>query len=120
MAFDPLAAIEQTTQGPQGPIHADTECIFHSMHGTHLVGNRADATDAGRNVRRFAIGTATQESLEETWWLEDLQLHIHDAITPDSDVQGTLTFDTGERVHLDGSTCAHGSRSHDETAQRWH
>src|SRR5262245_6468876 len=120
MAFDPLATIEQTSQGAQRTVHADATRIFHGMDGTHLVGDGADATDACCNVRRFAIGTATQEGLKKARWLEDFQLHVYDALTPDPDVQGTLTLNPGERVHLDRSTGAHGSRSHGGTAQPRH
>ena len=55
MALDPFAAIDQPPQRPQLPVDLDAEGVLDRMHRAHLIGDRADAADAGNDVRAFGM-----------------------------------------------------------------
>jgi hypothetical protein len=51
MGLDPFAAVDQAAQVAEGTGHLDAQGLLHGMHRAHLVGHRADAADAGGDVR---------------------------------------------------------------------
>ena len=75
VALDPLAAVQQVAQRADGGVDLveDAQGLFQGVAGAHLVGDRADAADAGGDVRHFAEVAAAQEGLEEPRRLVDLQ-----------------------------------------------
>src|SRR5437763_11671816 len=102
MALDPFATVDQAAQLAKLSINPDPKRVFHCMYRTHLVGYGTDATDACRNVWSLAIHAPTQECLEETRWLDDLQFHIRDSIVLDLHIECSLAFDASQVIHLDG------------------
>ena len=88
------------------------------MNGAHLVGDRADAADAGGDVRRFRVGTPAQECLEEPRRLEDAKLRVAHLAVADDDGQRALALDAREVVDLDRLTC-HGDRLPRGMRRRW-
>ncbi len=79
VALDPLAAVDESPERPKLPVHAYVERVFHRVHRAHLVRDRADAADAGRDVGCLREATPAQERFEEAWRLEDLEPHLLDA-----------------------------------------
>ena len=53
VGLDPLAAVEQPPQGPDGAGDRHPQGGLQGVHRAHLVGHRADAADAAGDVRRF-------------------------------------------------------------------
>ena len=76
VAFDPFAAIDQAPQRPELPANLDAEGIFDRMDGAHLIGDRADAADAGHDIRGFEIAPAAQECLEKARRLENAEARL--------------------------------------------
>ena len=73
VALDPLAAVEQAAQGAELPVDLDAVGVLHGVDGAHLVGDRADAADAGGDIGGLGEVPAAQERLEEARRLEDLE-----------------------------------------------
>ncbi len=71
VALDPLAAVQQPAQQPYLLGNRYTTSVLDRQARAHLVGDRADPTDAGRDVRRLGPGPAAQERLEEPRGFED-------------------------------------------------
>ncbi len=74
VAFDPFPAVEQAAQFPPGAGHRKSQGRLNRMDGAHLVGHRADAADAGREVRGLGAPAPPQEGLEKAGRFEDLKL----------------------------------------------
>lgn len=111
VALDPLTAVEQVTQVAQWCVEGDAAGLLDGLARTHLVGNRADATDARRDVGRLGVGATAQERLEEARRLEDAQAHVADRSVVDLDDQSTLAFGACEGLHLEAARAvivAHG------------
>ena len=51
VALDPLATVEEPAQGADRFPHRGAACVLHGCAGTHLVGDGADPTDPGGDVR---------------------------------------------------------------------
>ena len=100
VALDPLAAVEQAAQLADRLGHLRRRMRPRSLAGAHLVGDRADAADAGGDVGQLGVGAAAQERLEEARRLEDVQLDVGDLALADPDEHRTLALDPGERVGL--------------------
>ncbi|HKM61147.1 MAG TPA: hypothetical protein VJY39_01525, partial [Acidisphaera sp.] len=102
MALDPFAAVDQPPQRAQLAADGHAERILDRVRGAHLVGDRADAADAGDDVRQLGVGPAAQERLEEARRLVDPQLRRGDAAVADRQVERAFALDTGEDVDRDG------------------
>src|SRR5690606_25720585 len=76
VTLDPLAAVDESSQGPQAPFQANPDRRLHGVGGAGLVGDRAYPADAGRDVGGLGEAPAAQECLEEPGWLEDLELEV--------------------------------------------
>ena len=74
VALDPLAAVEQSAERSDLLGHRDSAGVLQGQAGTHLVGDRTDAADARRDVRRLREGAPAEKSLEEPRRLVDAQL----------------------------------------------
>ncbi len=118
VALDPFAAIEQAPQVAQRAVHADAEGVLHGVDRAHLVGDRANAADAGGDVRRLGEGAAAQERLEEARRLEDGELGAaHLAVTHD-DLERSFALDAREIIDLDRLN-RHGGRLRRGRPARW-
>ena len=86
VAFDPFAAVEEPPQSADLRVDTDTEQRLEGMHGTHLVGNRADAADAGDDVDHLVGRAPHDQLLEVARRLEDAEPRLdHLAV---ADAQG--------------------------------
>src|SRR5262249_11685559 len=74
VALDPFAAVEQPAERTDLTADRDPKCILHRMDRAHLIGDRANAADAGSYVRCLSVRAAAQERLEEARRLEDTEL----------------------------------------------
>src|SRR3954468_23392493 len=79
------------------------------MNRAHLVSHRADAADAGGDIRGFAKVPPAQQCLEEARRLEYLKAHVGHPAALDLDVQATLALDTGQVTDIDGFSSGFGS-----------
>ena len=98
VALHPFAAIQKSAQVGDGSPDAHPQGILDSGTGAHLVRHRADATDAGSEVRCLGRPSAPQEGLEEPGRLEDLQLHVLHAPVAHLDPQRALALDAGQSL----------------------
>jgi hypothetical protein len=80
VALDPLAAVEEAAQEADRLGHLDAAQALQCVDRARLVRDRADAADAGGDVRRLEEGAPAQERLEEARRLEDPQLDVLDAV----------------------------------------
>jgi hypothetical protein len=71
VALDPLAAVDQAAQRVQRAVHFHSAGRFDGSARRHLVCNRADAADPGRDVGRLGVAAPPQEGLEEARRLVD-------------------------------------------------
>ena len=55
VALDPFAAIEEPSQLAKRSVDVDAERVLHRVDRAHLIGDRTDAADARRDIRRLAI-----------------------------------------------------------------
>jgi hypothetical protein len=101
VALDPLPAVQEPAELPQLPVDGDAERPLHGVAGAHLVGDRADAADPGRDIRGLRVGSPAQEPFEETRGLEDPELHVLDCPVADPQLDGAFAFDPGEILHGD-------------------
>ena len=101
MALDPFAAIDQPPQRSQLPADRDAKGVLDRMDGAHLIGDRADAADAGDDVGSFHVAAAAQERLEEARRLENTELGRHEAAIADVQVERAFAFDAGEVIDPD-------------------
>src|SRR5215469_16213283 len=85
------------------------------MHCAHLIGDRANATDARHNVRNFRDMTPAKKGFEQTRRFENLQLDVGHLITLQLDEQGALSFHPRQSVHFDGSLLFGRRLAHDRS-----
>ena len=84
----------------EGPVHGHAARVLDGPAGAHLVGDRADAADAGGQVGRLGVGPAPEEGLEEPRRLVDADLHVDDLPVAGLDVHGPFAFDAGESLDV--------------------
>ncbi len=96
VALDPLPAVQQPAQVGDRLGDGDAAGGLDRRARAHLVGDRADAADAGGDVRRLGVRAAAQERLEETGRLVDIEPRLFDLVTAGPDVQGTLALHPGQ------------------------
>ena len=72
VAVNPLPAVQQPAQGEEFVRQRHTTGILDRVAGAGLIGHRADAADPCGDIRRFVVGTAAQERLEEPGWFVDV------------------------------------------------
>jgi len=117
MTLDPLAAVQQPTERGDLGINHDVERLLHGGDRTHLVSDRANAADPGRDVGRLREVTPAEEGFEETRRLEDLQLRFGHPVPVNGQPERAFAFDARQRLNRDGSSSSlHGLRFRDETA----
>ena len=78
VALDPLAAVEQAAERPDGGVDLDAEAVLEGVDRGHLVGDRADAADAGDDVDDLVGRPADDQALEVARRLEDLEVRLLD------------------------------------------
>ena len=87
---------KQAAQISQGAVDHRAAGRLDRVARAHLVGDRADATDARSDVRRLAEGTAAQQRLEETGWFVDPQLDVAHPPVVDDHMHRPLALHPGE------------------------
>src|SRR5450631_26867 len=95
MTLDPLSTVEEPPQFPQLPVNLYAERVFHRVHCAHLIGDRADAADAGHNVGDFREVPASEKGLEKARRFVDLQLYLLNLIALELDVKSAFALDSG-------------------------
>ena len=100
VALDPFTAIQQPPQRADLGRHLKAERLLQRMAGAHLVGDRADAADAGGDVGNFTDLPAAQEALEEPRRLVDVELDVVDNLALQADVQAAFPFDARQGFDL--------------------
>jgi len=98
MAFDPFTAIEETPEFAQLAIDRNSADTFHCMNGAHLVGNRADAANAGGNIGCLKKLPAAQEALKEAGRFKYFQLNVGDLPLMDLHIERPFAFNPGEII----------------------
>ena len=101
VTLHPFTAIEEATQVGDSAPDTDPQGILHRGAGAHLVRHRADAADAGGEVRCFGRTTSPQKGLEEPGRLEDLQLHVLHTPVANLDAQRPLALDARQSFDRD-------------------
>jgi iron complex transport system ATP-binding protein len=101
VALDPLAAVEEAPQRAQRPIDAHTEGVFDRVAGAHLVGHRADAADAGGEVRGLGAVPPAQHRFEEPRRFEEPEARVGDRVPVEGEGEGAFALDARELVDLD-------------------
>jgi len=96
MALDPFPAVQQPAQVGDRSLDGDAAGVLDRLARAHLVGDRADAADPGRDVRRLSVGATAQECLEEAGRLVDVQPRLFDPVAAGPDVQGAFAFHPGQ------------------------
>ena len=86
MALDPLPAVDQTSKVPQRPEHLHPEGVLHGLAGAELIGDGADPTDPGGDVRRVPQLASDQQGFEEPRRLVYAELDLLDRVTLEPDV----------------------------------
>ena len=107
MALDPFAAVDQSAQGADWSFNPNTTSVLHRMTRAHLVGDRADTADARGDIWRLREFSTSQERLEKTGRLEDLQFHVDHLAVLDAHKHRALALDPGQVVNFDGAGLAH-------------
>ena len=112
VALDPLAAVEQAAQGADGRVELDAGGVLEGVDGAHLVGDRADAADAGDDVEDLVRRPAADQPLEVARRLEDAEVRLDDLAVLDDEPERALALDAGEALDLEGLglRSAHGGR----------
>ena len=101
VALDPLARIQQPAEFAQLTVDGDAGDVLEGGGRRHLVGDRTDPADPGRDVDRFTETAATQERLEEARRLVDLQSEVGDDVVLDLDVQRAFALDPCQGRHAE-------------------
>ncbi len=96
VALDPLAAVQEAAQLLDRFADLDPACVLDRRAGRHLIGHRADAADARRDVGRLGVGPPSQEALVEAGRLEDPELHVVDLPVDDAHMHAALALDATE------------------------
>ncbi len=112
VALDPLPAVDEPPQLPQGTFHLHPEDGLHGVHRAHLVGDRADAADAGGDVGGVAEAAAPQEGFVEPGRLEDAELGDLHLPVPDPGLQAALALHASEVIDADGPRLGLTGRRH--------
>src|SRR5579863_7460509 len=102
VAFNPLAAVEQSAQGAKLPVNHHAKGVFHRVYRAHLIRDRADSADTSGDIWSLAELTPAHKCLKETWRFDDFQFDIHNFFTAHFHVERTLTLNTGKIVNFDG------------------
>ena len=117
VTVDPLPAVQQPAQLPQGRVDRHPARVFDGVAGTDLVGDRADPAYPRGDVGRLGVGAPTQERLEESGRLVDVEFDPLDGTAVERDMQCAFAFHTGQRADGEGAT---GLRhSDDRSASNW-
>ena len=101
VTLHPFTAVEEATQVGDAAPDTDPQGILHRGAGAHLVRHRADAADAGGEVRCLGRTTSPQKGLEEPGRLEDLQLHVLHTPVTHLDAQRALALNARQSFDRD-------------------
>ena len=101
VALDPLAAVEEPAQLAQAAAHRHAAGGLHRVDRAHLVGDGADAADAGRDVGGLGELPAPEERLEEAGRLVDVEARLDDLVALDLHEEAALPLDPGQRADGD-------------------
>jgi hypothetical protein len=119
VALDPFAAIEKPPQRPERAGDCHAERILHRVHRAHLVGDRADAADARRDVGRLGAVAPAQQRLEKPRRLENPEMRPSHAPIPHVQIERALALDPGDGLDADRPS-RHEPRSLSGTRVRRH
>ena len=112
VALDPLAAVEEPPEQPDRLGNLDAAEALEGVDRTRLVGDGADAADAGGDVRGLPERAALEERLEESRRLEDAQLDVLDAPIGEAHRHAALAFHAREVVGDDRPPSRHARPPH--------
>src|ERR1039457_1488134 len=101
VALDPLAAVQEAAQLLHLGADGGPKSVLDGGARRHLVGNRADAADAGRNVRDLLVVPPGQEGLEKPWRLENVERHLCHRTVLHYDVEPTLALQPGPGANIE-------------------
>ena len=96
MALDPFAAVHQAAQLADRSVDRDPARLLHREAGARLVGDRADAADARRDVGHLGEVPPAEDPLEEARWLVDTQLHVEHLAVADANAHPAFALDPRE------------------------
>jgi hypothetical protein len=102
VALDPLAAIEQAAQAADFRRHGDAERGLQRVNAAHLIRDRTDAADPGRDVGHVLQGASAEQRLEQPRRLVNLESNVFHVLAAHLDVQSAFAFDAGQGFDLDG------------------
>ncbi len=102
VAFDPFAAIHQAPQRAKLAADGDAEGVLDRVDGAHLIGDRADAADAGGDVGNFVVAAAPQQRLEKPRRLENIEPRRHHTAAVDVQIERRFALDPRQIVDPDG------------------
>ena len=71
------------------------------MARTHLIRDRTDPADPGRDIRNILKRAASQQRFKQTGWLEDVQLNFFDRPLTRANGDSPLTFDASQNRYGD-------------------
>ena len=113
VALDPLATVQETTQLLHLGADSGPESVLDGGARRHLVGNRANAADAGRNVGDLLVAPPGQEGLEKPWRLENVERHFCHRTVLHYDAEPTLALQPGQGADIERvvAVMCHGRRS---------
>jgi hypothetical protein len=100
MAFNPLAAVYQSSQVADGSFDLDAEGILHRVSRAHLVGDGTYPADASGDVGRFTVASPAKKGFEEAGRLKYLKAHLRGLSALEADIQGAFTFYPRQVVYL--------------------
>ena len=96
VALDPLAAVEQPAQRPNGRVDLDAQEILERVDRGHLVGDRADPADARDDVQHLVRRPTDDQLLEVAGGLEDGELRLDDLAVADDQAERAFALHAGQ------------------------
>lgn len=78
----------------------DAESALQGVDGAHLVGDGADATDAGGDVDLPEVA-ADEEGFKKPWQLRDFEFEVEDAAATGFEEEGAFALDASQDGDLD-------------------
>ena len=102
VALDPFAAVEQAPKRADLGIDRNAQRVLEGVDSGHLVGDRADAADAGDDVDDLVGRPTDDQPLEVAGRLEDLEMGLLDHAVADAQAERALALDPRQPGDVDG------------------
>lgn len=77
------------------------------MHSRHLIGDRTDSADAGRQIGNLFERTTAEEGLEKTRRFVNGEFDVADGGAVERNVERPFAFDAGESFNTNGACVGH-------------